>query len=86
MDGGQVIALISVVATVVLAVLGGVFKYLLGRIRDLTTSLEVAGKTIENKSETITVLQRQVDKYEITADLQEKFFGSLPPRKPSGDR
>jgi hypothetical protein len=85
-DGGQIIALVSIGATVLLTILGGVFKVLLGRIAKFATDLELAKKTIEEKKETIALLREQISEYRITAVIQNRFFESLPPRKStSGD-
>jgi len=94
MDPGAVIALISIVAAVLLAVVGGVIKYLLGQVTEAKQKQELAEKTADVKQETIEELRRQVSEQRIVAQLQEKFFSSLPrtpapgtrPLPPSGDQ
>lgn len=71
MDAGAIIALISVVSTLLTVILGGIIRYLLGR-------LGTADAVIATKDQTITALQRQIDRLEVAAMIQEKLFGTSP--------
>lgn len=71
-DASSIIALISVTATLLTAVLGGTVKYLLGK-------LTVAEALVDAKQETIEELRRQLSEHRITAQIQDKFFSRLPP-------
>lgn len=49
--------------------------------------LALAEKALETKSETVDDLRRQVDRFLITAEIQDRFFKQIPPPPPSsGDR
>lgn len=49
--------------------------------------LELAEKALEAKSETVDELRRQVDRFLITAEIQDRFFKQIPPPPPtSGER
>lgn len=71
MDAGAIIALISTVATLLTAILGGIIRYLLGR-------LSTAESVIETKAQTIAAQQRQIDRLEVSALIQDKLLGSQP--------
>jgi hypothetical protein len=49
-----------------------------GIIRRLLTRLDVAEALVASKQQTIDTLERQIDRLEITAQIQDKFFSSLP--------
>jgi len=89
-DGGLLGVLVGVGATAVLASVGWAIRRHLDRLQatitGLTSKMELAQKTIENKDETIAVLRQQVSEYKIIGQIQDRFFGSLPPRDSSGDR
>lgn len=71
MDDSAIIALISVVASLLTVILGGI-------IRHLITKLATAETVIAAKNETIGELRRQVDRLEITAQLQDRVMSALP--------
>jgi hypothetical protein len=48
--------------------------------------LALAEKALETKSETVDELRRQVDRYLITAEIQDRFFKQIPPPASSGER
>lgn len=81
MDDSAIIALISVVATLLTVILGGIIRHLLSK-------LTAAETVITAKSETISELRRQVDRLEITAHLQDRVLGALPraAEQPGGTR
>lgn len=74
MDASATIALISVVSTLLTVILGGIIRWLLGR-------LATAESVIETKTQTIAAQQRQIDRLEVSAMIQDKLLGS-PPRTP----
>lgn len=47
--------------------------------------LELAERALDTKQETVDELRRQVDRYQITAEIQDRFFKQIPP-PPSGER
>lgn len=71
MDPGSIIALISVVSTLLTVILGGTIRYLLNK-------LGTAEAVITTKDQTISVLQRQIDRLEVSAMIQDKLFGTSP--------
>jgi hypothetical protein len=73
MDASSIIALISVVATLLTFVLGGIIRYLLSK-------LGTAEAVIATKDQTIVAQQRQIDRLEVAALIQDKLFGT--PRTP----
>lgn len=73
MDAGAIIALISVVATLLTVILGGIIRYLLNK-------LGTAEVVIATKDQTITAQQRQIDRLEVSALIQDKLLGT--PRNP----
>jgi uncharacterized membrane protein YhiD involved in acid resistance len=91
MDAGAIIALISVVATLLTVILGGIIRYLVNKIErqenKFEAKLELAERTADAKQETIDELRRQVDRLEITAVIQDRLLGRLPQQlpPPSGD-
>lgn len=87
MDASAIVALAGVVVMVLSTVFGGVIRYLLGRIRELTQKVDLLTRTVDAKEEIIAVQNRQIDKYEITAEIQKRFFDQLPRQlPPSGDK
>ena len=48
--------------------------------------LDLAERALETKQETVDELRRQVDRYQITAEIQDRFFKQIPPPPPSGER
>lgn len=86
MDGGAIIALVGVVVGIAGLIIGGVVKYLLGRIDRLDTDLGLARKINEELKETNTLLREQNLELRIVARSQAGFFDRLPPREPkTGD-
>lgn len=89
MDPGAVIALVVGGLGLIALPIGGVIRYLQGQITRLETKLDLAVRTVETKQETIDEQRRQIDKLEITAEIQHRFLDQLPkqlpPRAP-GDR
>lgn len=78
MDDSAIIALISVVASLLTVILGGIIRHLL-------TKLAAAESLLGSKNETISELRRQVDRLEITAQIQDRVLGALPrPEQQSG--
>jgi hypothetical protein len=52
-------------------ILGGIIRYLLGR-------LSIADALVDTKQETIEEQRRQLSEYKITAQIQDRFFSQLP--------
>lgn len=100
MDPGAIIALAGLVVTVLIAVFGGVIRHLISKVERLEseskadrekfeTKLDLADRTVDAKQDTINELRRQLDKLEITAEIQHRFLDQLPkqlPPSPSGER
>lgn len=88
MDAGAIIALASVIIVVEIAVFGGIIRYLLTKIEKQEAKWDLADRTLDAKQETINELRRQLDKLEITAEIQHRFLDQLPKQlpPPSGDR
>lgn len=59
---------------------------LVQKVDRLEQAQKLLEQTLDAKDDVISDLTRQRDKLEITAELQERFFGQLPPkRRNSGD-
>lgn len=105
MSPGEWIAAVSVLAAVVVAVVGGVIRWQANQITEAKrerddarrerdtqrasyeAKLEIAEQALETKSETVDELRRQVDRYLITAEIQDRFFKQIPPPpSTSGER
>lgn len=93
MDAGAIVALASVIVVVLIAVFGGIIRHLLSKNDRLAAEnrsdrdrfeakLEIAERTADTKQETIGELRRQVDKLEITAEIQRRFLDQLPKQLP----
>jgi hypothetical protein len=74
----------SEVLTMVTSLLGFTLTVAGGIIRHLLTKLGAAETLLDAKNETIGELRRQVDRLEITAQLQDRVLGALP--RPSSNR
>jgi hypothetical protein len=86
-EAGEIIAVCSIVVSVITTTLVTMITQRNRRIDALETSLRLAEQTSETKQETIAELRRQVDRLTITAEIQERFFRELPRHlPPSGDR
>ena len=96
MDAGAWLTLVSIVSVLAIAIFGGILRLVLKQVDDVRVERDKAGaayeaklriteQALEAKSETVAELRRQVDRYQITAEIQDKFFKQLPPAK-SGDR
>jgi hypothetical protein len=70
-DAGALIALILGVVAIVGAPIGFFIRYLLNRV-------QIAEALAETRQETIDRQARQIDRLEITAQIQDKFFSQLP--------
>jgi len=79
MEPGAIIALISTVSTLLTVILGGIIRYLLGK-------LATAESVIDTKNQTITAQQRQIDRLEVTALIQAKLLGPQPTPDPGSFR
>ena len=97
MDAGAWLTLVSIVSGIVLAVITGVIRMLVKQIDELKrekevqrstydAKLDLAERALETKQETVDELRRQVDRYQITAEIQDRFFKQIPPPPPSGER
>lgn len=71
MAAGEILTLVSIVSVILLTIVGGIIRHLLGK-------LAVAEALVDAKQETIEELRRQNDRLEITAQIQDKFFSALP--------
>lgn len=82
LNAGVSVAIAGLVVTVLIAVFGGIIKHLLDRAAKYEARYEALAesseRTLDAKQETIEELRRQVSRLEITAELQDKFFGQLP--------
>jgi flagellar biosynthesis chaperone FliJ len=85
MDAGAWLTLVSIVVGLATLVVGGYIRQLHKQVDDRDHKLELAEKALEAKSETVDELRRQVDRYQITAEIQDRFFKQIPPA-PSGER
>ncbi len=97
MDAGAWLTLVSIVSGIVLAVVTGVIRMLVKQIDELKhdketqriaydAKLDLAERALETKQETVDELRRQVDRYQITAEIQDRFFKQIPPPPSSGER
>lgn len=97
MSAGEWLTLVSIVSGIILAVVSGVIRWLVKQVdehkREKDTQrisyeakLELAERALETKQETVDELRRQVDRYQITAEIQDRFFKQIPPPPSSGDR
>ncbi len=71
MDAGALIALILGVVAIIGGIVGWIIRYLLTRVN-------VAEALAEARQETIDRQARQIDRLEITAQIQDRFFSQLP--------
>lgn len=89
-DAGNWLTLVSILSVVGIAVFGGILRLMIKQIDEVKrerdnlrasyeAKLEIAEHAVEAKSETVAELRRQVDRYQITAEIQDKFFKQLPP-------
>lgn len=101
MGAGEIIALASLIVTVILVVGGALLRSRDNQIAELRrereaqqrayeTKLDFADRTIDTMRETNAELRRQLDRQTITAEITERFLGGLPRQVPpttgSGDR
>lgn len=97
MNAGDWLTLVSIVSVLGIAIFGGILRLMVKQIDDVKherdtlrtgyeAKLEIAEHALEAKSETIAELRRQVDRFQITAEIQDKFFKQLPPASGSGER
>jgi hypothetical protein len=92
MDPGILAAWIGVGGMAAVTSVGGTIKWARGRIAKLTADHDAKTKELNRKIETleqaadkqdevIVDLRSQRDKLQITAELQDRFFGQLPPKR-----
>jgi hypothetical protein len=72
MDSSSIIALVGVVVAALIAILGGFIRYLLNK-------LGTAEAVNAVKDQTIAAQQRQIDRLEVSALIQDKLFGTRTP-------
>lgn len=79
MTTSEVLTLVTILLTVMLTLSGGIIRHLLTKLGSAETLLDA-------KNETIGELRRQVDRLEITAQIQDRVLGALPrpARQPGG--
>lgn len=65
------LTVVGIVVALAVPVVGGIIRRILSR-------LDVAEALVASKQQTIDTLQRQIDRLEITAQIQDRFFSSLP--------
>lgn len=96
MDAGAIIALAALVVTILIAVFGAIIRWLAGQVAEqkrlnesqrveYTARLNVAEQTADARRETIVELKRQLDKLEITAEIQNRLLNQLPRHLPAAD-
>jgi hypothetical protein len=71
MNASAWLTVVGIVVALAVPVVGGIIRRILSR-------LDVAEALVASKQGTIDTLQRQVDRLEITAQIQDRFFSSLP--------
>lgn len=86
MDAGAWLTLVSIVSVLAIAVFGGILRLVFKQIDDVKRERDIAERALEAKSETVAELRRQVDRYQITAEIQDRFFKQLPPPTSPGNR
>lgn len=74
MDGGLLGSLIA--SAIVL--LGGGTKLEINRVSRRDKKIEVLEAIVDAQKQTIAKQDRQLDRFEITAEIQDKFFSQLP--------
>lgn len=77
MDPGTVVAIAAVSVTVI----GGGIKWVRGRFAELKRKVETLEQAADKQDEVIADLKSQRDRLQITAELQDRFFGHLPPKR-----
>lgn len=76
MDPGILAAWIGVGGTVLVASFGGTIKW----IKDLKRKIETLEQAADKQDDVIADLKSQRDRLQITAELQDRFFGQLGPQ------
>jgi hypothetical protein len=86
MDPGILAAWIGVGGMVLVTSVGGTIKWARGKLAELNRKIETLEQAADKQDEVIVDLRSQRDKLQITAEIQDRFFGQLQPkRRESGD-
>lgn len=84
-DAGAWLTLVSIIVGLATLVTGGYIRTLHSQLQARDHKLEIAEHALDAKQETVDDLRRQVARLEITADIQDRFFKTIPPPS-SGER
>lgn len=86
-DAGAWLTLVSIITGLASLVISGYIRNLHKQIDGHQHKLELAERLLDTKQETVDDLRRQVDRLQITAEIQDRFFKQIPPPPPmSGER
>lgn len=86
-DASAWLTLVSIITGLASLVIGGYIRNLHKQIDGHQHKLELAEQLLDAKQETVDDLRRQVDRLQITAEIQDRFFKQIPPPPPgSGER
>ena len=71
MNASAWLTVVGIVVALAVPVIGGIIRRLLSRV-------DIAEATVAAQRITIDTLQRQNDRLEITAQIQDRFFAAFP--------